>query len=69
MPGGSETLGRKSASYVVTIGCILKLFLQVRKARDWRSATVNMQITDIHGVNLAKERMADHIFVPKGEAV
>lgn len=69
MLGGSETLGSKSASYFLTIGCILKLFLQVRKARDWRSATVNMQRTDIHGVNLAKERTADHIFVPKGEAV
>lgn len=65
----SETLGSKSASYSVTIGCVLKLFFQVRRARDWHSEMVNMQRTDIHGVNLAKERMAHHVFVPKGEAV
>ena len=53
----------------MTIGCVLNLFLQVRRARDWHSAMVNMQRTDIHGVNLAKERMVHHVFVPKGEAV
>ena len=62
-------MGSKSAGYFVTIGYLLKLFFQVRRARDWCSGAVNTQRTDILGVSLEEERRADHVFVLRGETM